>query len=151
MFYYKFNLKLPDLEWIGTKACKKKDLITPQWLRNIKDKRYPFFRIDTFFSKTKYTNVQFIDNGGWHFSNIKNAKEIEHKLKSYLHHREFDINPMSTKEIERIIENKQAIYDLKVDKRTNKIGNGSKLEKYPLVKLPKFLQNNINNYQEWID
>ena len=58
---------------------------------------------------------------------------------------------MSTKEIERIIENKQAIYDLKVDKRTNKIGNGSKLEKYPLVKLPKFLQNNINNYQEWID
>ena len=151
MFYYKFNLKLPDLEWIGTKACKKKHLITPQWLRNIKDKRYPFFRIDTFFSKTKYTNVQFIDNGGWHFSNIKNAKEIEHKLKSYLHHREFDINPMSTKEIERIIENKQAIYDLKVDKRTNKIGNGSKLEKYPLVKLPKFLQNNINNYQEWID
>ncbi len=151
MFYYKFNLKLPDLEWIGTKACKKKNLITPQWLRNIKDKRYPFFRIDTFFSKTKYTNVQFIDNGGWHFSNIKNAKEIEHKLKSYLHHREFDINPMSTKEIERIIENKQAIYDLKVDKRTNKIGNGSKLEKYPLVKLPKFLQNNINNYQEWID
>ncbi len=151
MFYYKFNLKLPDLEWIGTKACKKKNLITPQWLRNIKDKRYPFFRIDTFFSKTKYTNVQFIDNGGWHFSNIKKAKEIEHKLKSYLHHREFDINPMSTKEIERIIENKQAIYDLKVDKRTNKIGNGSKLEKYPLVKLPKFLQNNINNYQEWID
>jgi beta-1,4-mannosyl-glycoprotein beta-1,4-N-acetylglucosaminyltransferase len=33
--------------------------------------------------------------GGWHFSNIKTAKEIEHKLKSYLHHREFDINPMS--------------------------------------------------------
>tara|TARA_B100001057_G_scaffold470562_1_gene531996 strand:- start:984 stop:1844 length:861 start_codon:yes stop_codon:yes gene_type:complete len=151
MFYYKFNLKLPDLEWIGTKACKMKNLISPQWLRNIKDKKYPFFRIDTFFSDTKYTNVQFIDDGGWHFSNIKNAKEIEYKLKSYLHHREFDINPMSTKEIERIIENKQAIYDLKVDKRTNKIGNGSKLEKYPLIKLPKFLQNNINNYQEWID
>ena len=73
MFYYKFNLKLPDLNWIGTKACIKKNLITPQWLRNIKDKKYPFFRIDTFFSKTKYTNVQFIDNGGWHFSNIKNA------------------------------------------------------------------------------
>ena len=31
---------------------------------------------------------------GWHFSNIKNAEEIEHKLKSYLHHREFDINPL---------------------------------------------------------
>ena len=151
MFYYKFNLKLPNLEWIGTKGCKKKNLITPQWLRNIKDKRYPFYRVDTFFSKTKYTNVIFINNGGWHFSNIKNAKEIEHKLKSYLHHREFDINPMSEKEIEKIIENKQAIYDLKVDKRVNKIGSGSKLEKYPLNKLPKFLQSNIKNYQDWID
>ena len=151
MFYYKFNLKLPDHNWIGTKACKKKNLITPQWLRNIKDKKYPFFRIDTFFSKTKYTNVQFIDSGGWHFSNIKNAKEIEYKLKSYLHHREFDINPMSTKEIENIIKNKKAIYDLKVDKKDNKIGNGNKLEKYPLDKLPKFLQDNINIYQEWID
>ena len=24
MFYYKFNLKLPNMEWTGTKACKKK-------------------------------------------------------------------------------------------------------------------------------
>ncbi len=24
MFYYKFNLRLPDLTWTGTKACKKK-------------------------------------------------------------------------------------------------------------------------------
>ena len=59
--------------------------------------------------------------------------------------------PMSTKEIENIIENKKAIYDLKVDKRDNKIGNGNKLEKYPLNKLPKFLQDNINIYHQWID
>ena len=51
MFYYKFNLKLPNLIWTGTKACKKKDLRTPQWLRNIKDKKYPIYRIDIFFSK----------------------------------------------------------------------------------------------------
>ena len=49
MFYYKLNLKLPDLIWSGTKACKKKYLKSPQWLRNIKDKKYSFFRIDTFF------------------------------------------------------------------------------------------------------
>ncbi len=53
MFYYKFNLKLPNLIWTGTKGCKKKNLINPQWLRNIKDKKYPFFRIDTIFSKNK--------------------------------------------------------------------------------------------------
>ena len=151
MFYYKFNLKLPNLIWTGTKACKKKVLQSPQWLRNIKDRKYPFYRLDTIFSKKKYINIEFINNGGWHFSNIKTASEIEHKLKSYLHHREFDENPMSENEINKIIENKQAIYDLKVDKRVNKIGEGSKLENYSLDKLPKFLQNNIEKFKDWID
>ena len=151
MFYYKFNLKLPNLIWTGTKACKKKNLVSPQWLRNIKDRKYSFYRIDTFFSNTKFIDVKIIYNGGWHFSNIKNASEIEHKLKSYLHHREFDVNPMSTKEIDDIIKNKRAIYDLKADKKMNKIGDGSKLEKYPFHKLPKFLQENSNYFKEWID
>ena len=81
MFYYKFNLKLPNMEWTGTKACKKKDFINPQWLRNIKDRKYPFYRIDALFSDKKFINVKIINNGGWHFTNIKNAEEIEHKLK----------------------------------------------------------------------
>ena len=151
MFYYKLNLKLPDLIWSGTKACKKKYLKSPQWLRNIKDKKYPIYRFDTFFSDKKYINIKFINNGGWHFSNIKTPAEIEYKLKSYLHHREFDINPISVKEIENIINNKQAIYDLKVDKRVNKIGNGSKLEDYPLAKLPQYLQNNVEKYKNWLN
>ena len=151
MFYYKFNLKLPNLLWTGTKACRKKHLINPQWLRNVKDKKYPFFRVDTFFSKTKYNNIKFIHDGGWHFSNIKSAKEIEHKLKSYLHHREFDENPMSAEEIGNIIDNKQAIYDLKVDKTVNKIGDGNKLENFSIEKLPKYLQLNLHKYERWID
>jgi len=151
MFYYRFNLKLPNLDWTGTKGCRKKFFKSPQWLRNIKDKKYPFYRLDAFFSDTKYVDIKIILNGGWHFSNLKTASEIEHKLKSYLHHREFDINPMTVDEINNLIKNKQAIYDLKVDKRVNKIGDGSKLEKYPTDKLPKFLQDNLNNYKEWID
>ena len=151
MFYYKFNLHLPNLIWTGTKACKKKYLISPQWLRNIKDRKYLFFRIDTFFSKTKYTSIKIINDGGWHFSNIKTAKEIEHKLKSYLHHREFDENPLSVEDIDKIIKDKQAIYDLTVDKTTNKIGNGSKLEKFEFKKLPIYIQKNQDNYKEWID
>ena len=51
MFYYKFNLKLPNLIWTGTKACKKKDLLSPQWLRNIKDKKYHFIELIHFFLK----------------------------------------------------------------------------------------------------
>ena len=151
MFYYKFNLKLPNLVWSGTKACKKKYLKSPQWLRNIKDKKYPFYRIDTYFSEKKYINLMFVNEGGWHFSNIKTAGEIEYKLKSYLHHREFDVNPMTTTEIENIIKNKQAIYDLTVDKTVNKIGNGNKLEKFPLIELPKYIQNNLEKFKNWID
>ena len=151
MFYYKFNLKLPNFNWTGTKACKKKYLKSPQWLRNIKDRKYSLYRFDVLFSETKFINLKIIENGGWHFTNLKSAEEIEHKLRSYLHHREFDVNPISINEINNIIKNKIAIYDLTLDKRTQKIGHGKKLEKYPLDRLPKFLQDNLHNYQEWID
>jgi len=151
MFYYKFNLCLPNFKWTGTKACRKKNLISPQWLRNIKDRKYPFFRLDTFFSDKKYINIEIIKDGGWHFSNIKTAKEIEHKLRSYLHHKEFDDVPLSVQEIDKLVQNKQAIYDLKVDKRVNKIGNGSILKKFEINKLPNYIQVNQNNLKDWID
>ena len=151
MFYYKFNLKLPEFFWTGTRACKKKYLKSPQWLRNIKVKKYSFLRLDVLFSETKFIDIKIIENGGWHFTYLKNAEQIQHKLRSYLHHREFDLNPISVEEINNIIKNKIAIYDLNLDKRAKKIGHGKKLEKYPLDRLPKFLQDNLNNYQEWID
>jgi beta-1,4-mannosyl-glycoprotein beta-1,4-N-acetylglucosaminyltransferase len=151
MFYYKFNLYLPNLVWTGTKGCRKKHLTTPQWLRNVKDRKYPFYRVDTIFSKNKYKSIKYIDTGGWHFTNIKTAKEIEYKLRSYLHHREFDERPLSVEEIDKIIKNRQAIYDLKVDKTVNKIGNGSTLEKFEINRLPNYIQNNKDNLKEWID
>jgi len=151
MFYYKFNLCLPDLIWTGTKGCKKKHLINPQWLRNIKDRKYSFFRLDTFFSRNKYQSIKHITNGGWHFTNIKNAEAIEHKLKSYLHHAEFDLNPLSVNQINEIIKNKRAIYDLSVDKTKDKIGNGNELKKIEFHKLPVYIQENKDNFKEWID
>ena len=151
MFYYKFDLKIPNLLWTGTKGCRKKYLLSPQWLRNVKDRKYFHFRIDILFSEKKYSSIKFITNGGWHFSNIKTAEEIEHKLKSYLHHREFDEQSLSVEEIQNIIENKKAIYDLKVDKRVNKIGDGSKLVKIKFEKLPIYIQQNKHNYMKWLD
>ena len=151
MFYYKFNLAIPKFKWTGTKACKFKNLINPQWLRNIKDRKYPFYRIDTLFSKTKYTSIKVVDDGGWHFSNIKNAESIEHKLRSYLHHREFDMESLSSNQIEDIIKEKRAIYNLNVDKTVNKVGSGNKLESFDKKKLPTYIQKNENLFSEWID
>tara|TARA_Y100000590_G_C15610030_1_gene973485 strand:- start:44 stop:934 length:891 start_codon:yes stop_codon:yes gene_type:complete len=151
MFYYKLNLVLPEIIWTGTKACRKKDLISPQWLRNVKDRIYPVWRLDTLFSDKKYSSMKVIENGGWHFSNIKSPNAIHHKLKSYLHHREFDEEPLTVQQIDNIIKNKQAIYDLRVDKRVNKVGNGQFLEKFNIQKLPSYILNNKEKFSDWLD
>ena len=151
MFYYKYNLALPNFKWTGTKAVKKKKLNSPQWLRNVKDRKYPFFRIDTVFSDKKYINIKIIEDGGWHFSNIKSPEMIEHKLRSYLHHREFDEVSLSVEEINELVKKKQAIYDLRVDKKSNKIGQGLILENFDIEKLPNYIRNNIDKYKNWID
>ena len=151
MFYYKLNLYIDSFNWFGTKACKKKDLISPQWLRNIKDRAYPLWRIDTLFSKLKYQNIYFVNDGGWHFSNIKNAKAIQEKLRTYLHHIEFDENPLSVEKIENIIKEKKTIYDLKVDKSISKFNKGQKLTAIDLKLLPTYIQNNVGKFKFWLD
>ena len=151
IFYYKFNRYLPDFNWYGTKACKM--LISPQWLRNVKNKKFPFWRIDTLFSKNKYINKIFIKNGGWHFSNIKSANDIELKLKSYLHHRDYESEELGYEKIKELIKNNETIYDMFGDKKSKKYGDDSrkKLEKYDIEKLPKLIQDNKIKLKEWMD
>ena len=151
MIYYKFNLMLENYSWLGTKACKKKNLKTPQWLRNIKDRSYPWWRIDTYFSNVKYINIKIIEQGGWHFSYIKNPEDIEKKLKSYLHHREYDVNPIGVESIREMINNKKTIYDLKADKRSNKFGGNNKLIKINLSLLPDYISENKDKFSKWIE
>ena len=151
MMYYKFNLILENYPWFGTKTCKKNNLKTPQWLRNIKDRSYPWWRIDTYFSNVKYINIKIIEQGGWHFSYIKNPEDIEKKLKSYLHHREYDVNPIGVESIREMINNKKTIYDLKADKRSNKFGGNNKLIKINLGLLPDYISENKDKFSKWIE
>jgi len=152
MMYYKFNLKYDNFIWVGSKACKKKNLVSPQWLRNIKDKNYPWWRLDTYFSKLKFRDIKFIEEGGWHFSYIKSPNLIEKKLRSYLHHHEYDLSPIGIEGIKKMIENKEAIYNLKHDQRSlNKIGSGEKLTKVNLSNLPEYITLNRKKFDEWLD
>ena len=151
MFHYKYNLVLPNFKWTGTKAVRKKNLISPQWLRNTKDRNYPIYRIDTFFSKKKYNNIKIIEDGGWHFSNIKTPKMLNHKFRSYLHHIEFDKAKINENDIQKLINNKQAVYNLAVDKRGSKVGNGAILENFDNKKLPLYIRNNIEKYRDWLN
>ena len=151
MFHYKYNLVLPNFKWTGTKAVRKKNLISPQWLRNTKDRNYPIYRIDTFFSKKKYNNIKIIEDGGWHFSNIKTPKMLNHKFRSYLHHIEFDKAKINENDIQKLIDNKQAVYNLAADQRGSKIGNGAILENFDNKKLPLYIRNNIEKYRDWLN
>ena len=152
IFYYKLNRYLEGFTWHGTKACKKKNLKSPQWIRNVKNKKFGFWRLDTFFSENKYINKIFIKDGGWHFSNLKNPVDIENKLKSYLHHRDFEVENIDLKEISKLVRNNETIYDMFTDKRQKKFSeNKRKLNLYPKNKLPQYILDNENKFKEWLD
>ncbi len=148
-FYYKFNLKLNSFPWYGTRACKMKNLVSPQWLRNIKSKKYPSWRLDTLFSKTKYSDIYFVKKGGWHFSNMKTPEEIDKKMTTYLHHREYDLNPLGSKNIEKRIKEKKTIYNLKSDMKTDKFNDTENLTVTDVKELPIYIQKNLEKYKKW--
>ena len=150
MFYYKFNLILENMNWHGSKSCKMKDLISPQWLRDVKDKKYPLWRIDAFFSEKKYTDVFFVEDGGWHFTNIKTPEEIDKKLRSYLHHIEYDQSNISAKEIDKMIKEKKPVYDLLANSSEAKFRSQKKLKAVDMNELPIYLQKNKEKFNEWI-
>ena len=151
MIYYKLNLSLKNFPWIGSKACKKKYLKSAQWLRNIKDRNYPWWRIDTIFSDTKYSDIEIVNEGGWHFSYIKSPENIEKKLRSYLHHLEYEQNPLGATKIQELINKKQTVYNLNVDSRSNKFKEGNKLEKLDINFLPKYVKDNLEKFSTWIE
>ncbi len=152
MFYYKLNLKYPKFDWMGSRICKIKHLRSPQWLRNIKPKRYPIWRLDTFLSKRKYNNIQFIKDGGWHFTNVKNAKDLDHKMRNFLHHLEYEKSGLSSIDLDNLIKNKLIMYDHNTDKKDqSKWKSSKKLEKVELFELPSFIEKNFSNYREWLD
>ena len=151
MIYYKFNLKLENYTWVGSKACIMKNLESPQWIREIKDKRYNWWRMDTYFSKRKYNDILFVENGGWHFSYLKSAKDIEKKLKSYLHHIDYDLNPIGEKKIEEMIKNKRTIYNIKADQKENKFDGANILNKIDINSLPSYILENESKFKDWIE
>ena len=154
LFYYKFNLSFPRIDWYGSKACKLKDLKNISWLRNTKNKKYNFFRIDTFLSNMKYINLKIIEDGGWHFTNLKTPEEL---LKKYLNdelHSEFDSNNNKLEDIEYKIKNKFVNYDHLADRKLEnekKQDNRFKLTKVSSEILPDYIKKNLEFYKDWID
>ena len=151
MFYYKLNLYYKDFIWQGTKAIKYKNLISPQWLRNIKPKKYPKWRLDTFFSKKKYSNLLFVENGGWHFTCLRTPEELEKKLLNFAHHYEFEESGLKLEDIKKLILQKRVMYDHTVDQKGYKWSGKSILKKIDTNLLPDYIISHTEKYKNWLD
>jgi len=151
LFYYKFNLNCDRVDWFGTKGCKKKKIISFSWLREVKAKKYPFFRFDTLFSKTKYKDVKIIEDGGWHFSQLKTPKDIEIKLLNQEHHDEYRFARKNLPSVADLVKRKSIVYDHKAKSTDYKFFNEFKLKTLSMSHMPSFLKQNVKKYYEWFD
>ena len=151
MFFYKFNLLHEELIWTGSRACRKKNLISPQNLRDTKDKIYPIWRLDIMFSKLKYNSIHYVNNGGWHFSNIKSPEDIEKKFLNFLHHQDFEYSGLNLSDIKKMVENRKVLYDHSSDQRDYKWTGSKTLKKVDLSLLPDYIRENYKKYNNWLD
>ena len=151
ILFYKLNLHYENFSWYGTRAVKKKNLLSPQWLRNIKGKKYSKWRLDIYFSKKKYSNLIFVKNGGWHFTCLRKPQDLEKKLLNFAHHYEFEESGLKLNDIKKLINEKRVIYDYKVDQKEFKWSGKSTLKKIDLNLLPDYISKNNEKFKEWLD
>ena len=142
LYYYKFNLQsISQPYWYGTRICVKKFLKSPQWLRNLKFGKRPWWRIDKF--RLNY----ILKDGGWHFCNLKDSEELLYKYKNmcetndpYVFKEQIDSKYLDIDEIKRSI---KSGVDL--------IGRGHKYKKVEIdEKYPRYIFENFNKFKNWI-
>ena len=152
-FYYKFNLFYDLVPWHGSKAAKKKTLLSMSWLRNLKNKKYPFWRLDTFFKNNKYINLDIINDGGWHFTNLMTPEKLYEKLTNFGHHDEFELSGLTVNDLRTKIKEKTVFWNHFVDKEDFKKrwAYDYKLKKIDNKFLPSYLTNNSEKFKEWFD
>ncbi len=142
-FYYKFNLLNSTLpNWLGSRVCVKKFLKSPQWLRDLKFKKRPFWRID----KLRLNNI--IDNGGWHFCNLKKPEDLLYKYQNLCETND----PYNFKEkIDEKYLNLESISD-KIKLGKDIIGREETYKKIEIDhnKYPTYLIENKEKYKDWI-
>ena len=151
MYYYKFNLSLPKLDWFGSKACKIKNLKSIDILRSTKNKIYPFYRLDTLFSKIKHKSLHIVNQGGWHFSNLKTLDELERKYLNDENHAEYESLGFTKRKITENLKNRTIDYNHSAKKNSSNRFQSTKLEKVNIDLLPDYILNNLEKYKDWID
>ena len=133
-FQSKINLlNISEGDWAGTRICQKKNLKSPQWLRNIKVKKKPFWKI--FQTKKK-----IIKNGGWHFSFLKDPSSIKKKIVSYSHQEYNKDEFTNIRKIEDKISKGKDLFDRNIKYKAIKIDES----------FPDYITKNREKFKNWI-
>ena len=132
---YKLNFcNLEENNWHGSKICLKKNFKSPQWIRDLKFKKYPFWRID------KLKNIQIIQNGGWHFAYLQSPENISKKIQSFAHG-EFNKSSIT----------KEDNIKSKIESGQDVLERGFKLKKVDIdTSFPKYIIDNKEKLKKWI-
>jgi beta-1,4-mannosyl-glycoprotein beta-1,4-N-acetylglucosaminyltransferase len=141
-YYYKLNMQNDSNPfWYGSRICVKKFLKSPQWLRNLKFKKRPIWRID----KLRLNNI--ISNGGWHFCNLKTPEQLLYKYNNlcetndpYVFKEKIEKKYLDIDEIEKKIFLGQDIIGRKETYSIKKLDNT----------FPDYIIKNIDQYRDWI-
>jgi beta-1,4-mannosyl-glycoprotein beta-1,4-N-acetylglucosaminyltransferase len=141
-FYYKINLQSQiNPYWFGSRICVKKYLKSPQWLRSLKFKKRPFWRLDKF----RLNNI--IQDGGWHFCNLKKPEQLLYKYKNlcetndpHVFKEKIDKKFLDLNEIKK-----------RVDNGLDIIGRNENFKPITLDnKFPNYIVKNKLHLKEWI-
>ena len=133
-FQSKINLlNISEGDWAGTRICQKKNLKSPQWLRNIKVKKKPFWKIFQ-------TKIKIIKNGGWHFSFLKDPSSIKKKIVSYSHQEYNKDEFTNIRKIEDKISRGKDLFDRNIKYKAIKIDES----------FPDYITKNREKFKNWI-
>jgi len=134
-FDYKLNLlNETEGDWHGSKICLKKNLRSPQWLRDLKFKKYPFWRFD------KIRDLQTIRDGGWHFSYLQTPENLLKKISSFSHGEHNKPQFANSKNIEEKIKMQKNIFGLGFSYKKVEIDHT----------FPRYIIDNKEKLKQWI-
>jgi beta-1,4-mannosyl-glycoprotein beta-1,4-N-acetylglucosaminyltransferase len=141
-YYYKINLlNTSNPVWRGSKACIKKYLKSPQWLRELKIKKRPSWRLDKI-----HLNYS-IENGGWHFCNLKTPEQLLYKYKNLCEYR--DDYVFFNKINESFLD--ESIIKENINNQKDLIGRNDIFKKQSIdINYPKYILDNIELFKRWI-
>ncbi len=138
-FVYKINVfNRYETPWQGTRICKKKNLKSITSLR----KKIKLENLSKAFWKLQYErSIEPIEDGGWHFNNLYEAKTISKKLENIKN---------VDKGLSQVHTNVQVI-EQKIQNLEDVFMRNHKYEKITIDnKFPEYIRNNLEIFKEFV-